>query len=880
MTKSAPHDLRVDHLRDPIGVGRDPVGLSWQLPPGSTHQNAYRIVAGEWDSGRVESDASTFVPVPVEPRSGRAVEWRVKTWTDLGESDWSAIGRWEYGLLDAADWCARWIAPVESGDGPARQRPAYQLAGAVTIDGDVATARLHATAHGVYEAFINGVRVGDLELTPGWTAYRSRLQVQTYDVTALLRPGSNVVGALLSDGWWRGQTGVNRRVDDYGPTTALLAQLVITLESGESRSWGTDGSWRSATSHVLRADLIAGEVHDLRRRNDWSQWAAWGPVGVEDQGIARLVASPAPPVRRTEQIRPTSVSEVKPETHVVDVGQNINGWLQLHRLGPVGTEITLTYGESLDHNGDVTQEAVAFSSLGGPPADVTFQVDRVTSAGIDGDVFEPRHSTRGFRFVRVEGYAGRLTSDDVMAVVVHTDLERRGSFGCSDERVNALHRIADWSFRGNACDIPTDCPTRERAGWTGDWQIYAETASFLYDVGGFSVKWLRDLAAEQRPDGKVTNLVPEPHPGDDRPPEIWPKLEGSAGWGDAAVHVPWVTYLATGDVRLLEEQWASAKAWVDYAAAAAANGRHDSRIMRSGTPHRHEQFIWDTGWHFGEWLEVGDSSIGALEKAWTADHGCVATAYLYRSARELADMARLIGRGRDAHDYDNLAGQVGDAWRTEFLSIDGTTTPDTQATYVRALAFGLVPDDLRGAAADRLVQLIRSADTHLSTGFLSTPFLLPVLADTGHLDVAYDLLLQDSPPSWLAMLDRGATTVWEEWEGIDADGAAHASLNHFSKGAVIGFLHRYVAGLQLLEPGYRRFRVQPHPGGGLRWARAHHDSRYGRIDVRWESTDQRITLDVTVPSGTQAELVLPDGAQHVVGAGRYQLSADAPGRSR
>ena len=872
---AAPYDLRADHLHDPMGVGAAPVRLSWRLPAGSQRQHAYRIVAGDWDSGRVESDASLFVPADITPRSGLMVEWRVKTWTDIGESSWSGPARWEYGLLTDADWNADWIAPVEAADTPARQRPAYQLAGAITIDGDVATARLYATAHGIYETFIRGERVGDLELTPGWTAYRARLQVQTYDVSQLLQPGINVVGALLSDGWWRGQNGVNRRIDDYGPTTAFLAQLVVTLTSGQTLTWGTDGSWRSTASHIIAADLIAGEVHDLRRRRAWEEWPSWSPVRVENHGTERLVASPAPPVRRITQLRPASVREIRRGCHVVDVGQNVNGWVRLHRLGSSGRDVTLTYGESLDQDGDVTQEAVAFSSLGGPRPDVTFQVDRVISAGIEGDVFEPRHSTKGFQFVRVEGEDLALAADDVAAVVVHSDLDRRGGFACSDERVNGLHRIAEWSFRGNACDIPTDCPTRERAGWTGDWQIYAETAAFLYDVGGFTVKWLRDLAAEQRSDGRVTNLVPEPHPGDERSPEIWTKLEGSAGWGDAAVHVPWVTYLASGDLRLLAEQWNSARAWVDYAAGAAATGRHDSRAAGSATPAPHERFVWDTGWHFGEWLEVGERGIGALERAWTADHGAVATAYLYRSARELADMARALGRDSEATAYADLARNVGDAWRTEFFGVDGSTTPDTQATYARALAFGLVPDELRAAAAARLVQLIRAAGTHLSTGFLATPFLLPVLADTGHLDVAYELLLQDTEPSWLTMLDRGATTVWEEWDGVDTEGVAHASLNHFSKGAVIGFLHRYVAGLQLLEPGYRMFRVQPRPGGGLSWARAHHECPYGRIEVHWEHTRRGVTLDVAVPPGTEAELILPDGTRRLVSAGEHSLSSSS-----
>jgi alpha-L-rhamnosidase len=868
--RTRPHALRVGHLDKPIGVGDEDPRVSWKLPTGATTQHAYRIVANDWDSGQVESDASTFVPVAVAPATGRAVEWRVRTWTDLGESEWSEPSRWEHGLLAPSDWSAQWIAPVEPADGPPRQRPVHQLAGAVIIDGEVASARLYATAHGIYEAFLNGARVGDHELTPGWTAYRTNLHVQTYDVTDLLAPGHNTLGALLSDGWWRGQNSVSRRVDDYGTDTAFLAQLVVTLASGDILTFGTHEGWRSTPSHILGADLIAGEVHDLRRRADWSRWTSWDPVRVEDHGHDRLRASTAPPVRRVQALRPVSVTELAPRRWIVDVGQNINGWIRLRGLGPVGTELTLTYGEWLDHDGDVTQEHVTFPASTDVPRSVTFQVDRVTSAG-DGSTFEPRHSTKGFQYVRIEGYDGALSVDDVTAVVVHTDFEHRGAFACSDPRLDAIHRIAEWSFRDNACDIPTDCPTRERAGWTGDWQIYAETAAFLSDVGGMSVKWLRDLAADQRPDGKVTNLVPESHPGDDRPPGHWPRIEGSSGWGDAAAHVPWITYRTTGDRQVLVDQWASMTAWVDYAARAAATARHPSRVERSTEPLPHEQFLWDTGWHFGEWLEPGDALEDAIAIAMVADHGAVATAYLHRSAREVADIATLLGRDTDARRYADLAANVAAAWRQEFLADDGTTTPDTQATYARALTFGLVPEDLRAASAARLVELIRAAGDHLGTGFLATPFLLPILTDTGHLDVAYELLFQDTEPSWLVMVDRGATTVWEEWGGVDADGVPHASLNHYSKGAVITFLHQYVAGLRIVEPGYRRFRVAPRPGGGLEWASAEHESPYGTIAVRWERAGAGIAIDVTVPPGTTAEVVLPSGDTTTCRSGRHTV---------
>ena len=768
-------------------------------------------------------------------------------------------------------WTALWIAPDERDDLFTRQRPAYQLAGAVTLGAPVKSATLRATAHGVYEAFVNGARVGDEELTPGWTAYHSRLQLNTFDVTHMLVEGNNVIGALLSDGWWRGQNSVARRVDDYGTTTALLMQLEIVLADGRTMTFTTDETWRSTESHILRADLIAGEVHDLRQRRDWSDWTSWSRVLVEHHGFDQLVKSEAPPVRRIEELRPASIRQLGNRRWVVDFGQNINGWVRLNRLGAAGARVEITYGEWLDDDGDVTLEHLHAPSIQ-TDTDLCFQTDVVFSAGLHTDMFEQRHSTKGFQFVRVEG-PDRLTAEDLTAIVVHTDLPRIGGFDCSDNRISALHRMCDWSFRSNACDIPTDCPTRERAGWTGDWQIFVETAAFLYDVSGFNRKWLADLAADQRPDGRVTNLVPESHPGDQRSPAFWPTLEGSAGWGDAAVHVPWVQHRMTGDVAILAQQYESAKRWVDYAALAASTGRHEERIARNPKPLPHEQYVWDTGWHFGEWLEAGQSS-DALSFA--TDPGPVATAYLHRSAAELADIARNLGKHDTAEEYAALAAHVADAWRIEFVADDGTTTPDTQANYARALTFGLIPNDLRAASADRLVALIREAGNHLSTGFLATPFLLPILADTDHLDVAYDLLFQDTEPSWLAMLDRGATTVWEEWAGVDTAGRPHASLNHYSKGAIISFLHQYVAGLQVLESGYRRFRVSPRPGGGITSARVHHDSPHGRIAVAWRIVDSSGTLDVTVPDGSSADIALPDGTLSTATAGSHRFTWPSP----
>ncbi|MEU8138900.1 family 78 glycoside hydrolase catalytic domain [Streptodolium elevatio] len=830
----------------------------------------------------MDSDQSVLVPYAgPATRSGERVVWQVKVWTDQGESEWSAPSSWEAGLLERNDWVAQWIEPDEGGAPlPAGQRPAYLLRRDFTVPSPVVLARLYATAHGIYEAFLNGCRVGDLELTPGYTAYRDRLQVQTYDVTDLVAEGANTLGTVLSDGWFRGRAGAMRIADSFGEHTALLCQLHAVHDDGSVTVIGTDGSWTTYAAEIRAADLMDGESHDLRRRvPGWSapefDASSWAKATVVTEGLygewARLTDSPAPPVRRVEELRAASVRMLETGAQIVDLGQNINGWVRA--AVPAGDELTLTHGEALGVDGDVTTDHLRgqeFLTAEPLPAG---QVDRVVSAGGDDEVFEPRHTTHGFRYVRVEGAQRALATDDVTGVVVHTDLRRTGHFACSDDRINRLHDIAVWSFRGNACDIPTDCPQRERAGWTGDWMLYIPTAAFLYDVAGFSVKWLRDLAADQWDDGCLSNFAPDPggRAVQHLPAEILEMFAGSSAWGDASVIVPWELYRVYGDLDALIEFRPMMVRWVGFAAERARTRRHPDRAAARPAPAPHEQFLWDAGFHWGEWTEPG-----AVDDDFrTADQGAVATAYLYRSASLLARISELTGHHQDAERFQLLADNVLAAWRAEFITADGTLTPHTQATYVRALAFELVPESQRAAAADRLVGLIREAGTHLGTGFLATPYLLPVLADAGRLDVAYELLFQDTEPSWLTMINRGATTIWEDWNGIDENGRPHASLNHYSKGAVISFLHTRIAGIRPpADPdphtaGYRRFQIAPTPGGGLTWAEAQFDSPYGTITSAWRIEDGRFALTVTVPPGTEAEVALPDGRTFLATPGTH-----------
>ncbi len=864
-----PADLRVEHLGpDVVGIGVPRPRLSWSLPPGAREQQAFQVRAGDIVGDRTESGDHILVDNPLPAAAPRQlVRWQVRVWTDLGESDWSEPGSYEVGLLDPADWsAASWVSPRDDSGEPGN-RPAHMIRGTFELDmrPGVERARAYVTGRGIYELFINGERVGDLELTPGSTQYRSIIDVQTFDIAAHLRSGTNVVGAVVSDGWYRGRNGFSRIANCYGEHLAVLAQIEVDLCDGHHVRFGTGPEWSSATGEITAADLMDGERVDLRRAD--TQWCTdigvadtsreWTPVVIRDLGFEELTTSPSPPVRRIQEIAPVSVTRLADTRHVVDLGQNINGWIRLGDLGPAGRRTVLTHGERVGDDGDVDMtHLIGFDFMTGEPLD-TGQVDEVVSAGRPGDVFEPRHTTHGFQYVRVDGHPGPLATTDVTGVVVHTDLRRTGWFRCSDERLNRLHDAAVWSFRDNACDVPTDCPQRERAPWTGDWQVFAPTAAFLYDVAGFTAKWLRDLDASQWPDGRVSNFAPEPMPPEGFESPTAQFMNGSAGWGDAAVIVPHLMWQTYDDRQVLADQYRSMVRWVDWASARAAGGRHRSRREARPEPAPHEQYLWDTGFHWGEWCEPGgnDPRLFTME----LDVGDVATAYLHHSSTLLAEIAAELGNDADAERYSTLAELTLQAWRAEFVGQDGALCPDTQANHVRALAFGLVPDELRDRAAARLVDLIRAAGTHLGTGFLSTPQLLPVLVDTGYPDVAFELLLQDSVPSWLAMIDRGATTIWENWEGLDD--AGRGSLNHYSKGAVVTFLHRYVAGIRP-EPGeraYRRFRIEPVVGGGITSAEAELDSARGRIRSSWRVTDGELHLDVTVPPGASATVVLPDG---------------------
>ncbi|WP_285245070.1 alpha-L-rhamnosidase [Pseudarthrobacter sp. fls2-241-R2A-127] len=896
---TAPTRLRAEHLSEAMGLTiRDP-RLSWTPPAGTVRQAAYQITAGNgWDTGKVESATSSGIPYSGPTLDSRSrFEWRVRTWnvdhtgTETA-SGWSEPMPVELGLLHPSDWSAQWIGPDEEDVPAPGGRPGYSLTRNFTLTAAPDKARAYATAQGIYELFINGRRVGSQQLTPGSTSYNTTLQVQAYDVTGLLREGANTIRAVLTDGWYRGSFGYTRDADMYGTHTAFLAQL--EMESGTGRQViGTDASWLVSATEITGADLMAGQRVDFRAHD-----AGRAPLAGTAPGVRPAVVRPgtftqlagplAPPTRVTRELAPASVVRLPSGNQVVDFGQNIHGWVRLARLAAPGETLTLEYGEALERDGEVTRDHLRPHDFRSPGAFLDAgQVDTVISSGAPGEVFEPRHTTHGFQYVSVQGLSRDLHPGDITGCLVRTDLERIGTFRCSDERLNRLHDIVEWSFLGNSCEVPTDCPQREKAGWTGDWQLFVPTAAYLYDVTGFTRKWLRDVRADQWDTGVIANISPSPGPAATAA-EFMAFTNGSAGWGDAIVMVPWEAYMATGDASILAENWDAMTRWLRFVQTTAESRRHPTRTARSTRPAPHEQYLWDTGFHFGEWMEP-DGPEPDLFAARNADHGIVATAYYRHTTDLMASIAGVLGLAAEAAGLAELSSRIRDAWETEYLDAAGRVTGASQANCVRALAFNLVGPEHRASVTAQLAALIRDTGTHLGTGFLATPCLLPVLADSGELELAYELLMQDTEPSWLAMVDRGATTVWELWNGIDAEGAAHQSLNHYSKGAVVTFLHRYTAGLRQAagSAGWERIIIEPRPGAGLTSAATSHLGPRGLIEVAWARSadaasgglkdDAGLTLTATLPAGTTAEVLLPGRPAVVVGPGTHTFAAATRG---
>lgn len=888
-------DLRCEYLTDPLALDERAPRLSWRLESGARgeRQTAYRILVAStpelleqgrgdlWDTGRREGGRNVGIPYEGQPLESRErAFWKVMAWGRTGRpSPWSRPASWGMGLLLKDDWEAQWIsyrdsAPLHTSRRQLHLPPPRLYRKEFSASKPVKRAVLYASALGVYELEVNGRKVGDAFFAPGWTDYRKRVYYQAYDVTGHLRPGANAIGACVAEGWYSGYVGYGLLVGYgpnragryfYGKTPAFLAQLEVEYEDGARQVIGTGPDWQVTDRGPIReADFLMGETYDARMEQaGWSRpgFAAegWEPAVLASANGStrapffdssgrrevelgfveptRCEAYPAQPVRATEELKPVRITEPKPGTYIFDLDQNFAGIARLKVKGPAGTRVQLRFGEMLHPDGRLMTEnlrrarATDTYILRGDPA---------------GETWQPRFTYHGFQYVEVTGYPGRPGPDAVTGVVLHSDTPLASRFECSDPVVNQVYRNAVWTQRANFVELPTDCPQRdERLGWMGDAQIYVRAATYHADVAAFFNKWLREVEEAQLPSGAYPDYAPYPmfHGG--------PDGYGTA-WTDAGVICPYTIYKVYGDTRFIERFYPSMVNFLNFRLLRAP----DLRGKSSGN-------TW------GDWLALGE----------TTPIEYVDAAYFASSARLMAEMAGAIGRQKDARKYQALFEDLRQAFRADYLNRDGTLKVDTQTAYALALYFDLIPPDLRKPAGDRLAAKIRANGGRMSTGFLGTRHLLPVLTATGHQDLALRLLQSREFPSWGYEVVNGATSIWERWNSFTKDkGFGDAGMNsfsHYSFGAVTEWMFQSLAGIETADPGFRRLVIRPGPPTApaagdpkpIDHARAEYRSIQGPIVSEWWRRPSGFELAVTLPANTTALVYLPARSTEAVTEG-------------
>ncbi|MDP9736822.1 alpha-L-rhamnosidase [Curtobacterium sp. 260] len=729
------------------------------------------------------------------------------------------------------DWRAPFITP--STDHSGEETPASYFRKEIQLEAKPTRALLRVTAVGIVEPWLNGTRVGDEVLAPGWTSYRNRLIASTYDVTDDLHAGGNVIGAVVADGWALGRLGWDDRSQHFSDRRGLSVQLELTY-ADRTETVVSDESWSVGTGATRSASIYDGETHDARLEPD-----GWDAPGFDDEAWSSAVlldwAGPvedptSEPIRRVEELAPVAVLRTPSGRTVLDFGQEISGWVRLHGTVPEGREITLRHAEWMT-GGEIDLETLRTAKA----------TDVYTGNGRADQEWEPRFTFHGFRYVQVDGWEGDDLGAAFRAVVVHTDMRRTGWLTTSDERLNRLHENVVWSMRDNFVGVPTDCPQRdERLGWTGDINAFAPTASFLYDVRGVLGSWLRDLALEQQEKGFVPWVVPDVLSNASTP---------TALWSDVAVSLPWTLYQHYGDAAILERSYESMTSFVRDVA-----GRLD------------EHATWSSGFQYGDWLDPDapdENPAGGK-----TDRHLVATAYFAKVAREMAQAAEVLDASEDAAEFTALADRVRAGFLREYVTPAGRLTNESATAYALAIVFDLLDPEQRAHAGDRLADVVAKNGYTISTGFAGTPLVTDALSSTGHLEEAYLLLTQERCPSFLYPVSMGATTIWERWDSVRQDGTINpsgmTSLNHYALGAVADWMHRTIGGLTATAPGYRSVRIAPLPGVGLTSASLVHDVVDGRIEVSWSLEDGRGRLAVTLPDGTSAEIVPPLHAEGLV----------------
>ena len=864
--------LTTNGRSNPFGIAAHDLSFSWITTSSerSVTQQAYEIRVGTsagladiWDSGRVASSRQIDVVLPssITPAPATRYHWQVRMWDQSGRaSAWSEGAWFETGLLSATDWSgAAWLGrpvAVEADDASASPtaRPSSLplLRGEFTARPGIVSARLYASARGLYEASINGRKAGDQFLAPGWTDYATRIQHQTYDITALVRPGLNVVGAALADGWFRGKVGLNWS-EVYGTELAFIAKIKLTYADGSVAWHGTDATWRAGDGPWVRGDLQDGEAyHAALEQPGWNtsgfDASAWRPVAIADDVSTRLVPQPDEPVRVLAVLPAKSRTEVLPQTWVYDLGQNMVGVARVVLRGTRGQTVTLRHAEDLYRTGPRAGQ-IYTENLRSAGA-----TDTYTFAGEGVVTCQPTFTQHGFRYIEITGTATPPEPGEVEGIVLGSDLPGGGDLHTGHAMLDRLVSNIRWGLRGNFLSIPTDTPARdERLGWTGDINVFAPAAARFQDTRAFLAKWMTDVRDAQKPDGNIPAIVPQPRAEFD---------QTGVGWSDAVITVPYAVWRANGDERILRENWEAMKRFHHFVHASATA---DGDLLEQGR----------ASWFSGDWLTL--ESVDRLE-----EHKVIATVYFAENTRMMAEMAAALGEAAQAAEWAALVPQIRAAFVAAYRAADGSIHTGTQTAYALALGAGMIADPAqRAQTAVRFLEKLAADDHHLRTGFLGTPWLLPALGRIDREDLAVRVLLHEDYPSWGFPIKMGATSMWERWNSIQPDGEFGPvdmnSFNHYAYGAVGDWMFGHLGGLQALEPGYKVARIAPLVGrGGLTHVRCTQETAYGRLASEWSTQPGRATLAVEIPVNTSAIVRLPgcDGAG-VTESGRPAV--EAPG---
>lgn len=884
---STPENLRTEHLENPPAIDTLTPRLSWQLSPSEkkdVRQTAYEIEFASspekleqpdlWTTGKVESANTSLVPYPGEALgSNQEVFWRVRSWI-AGEEDptaWSETASFGVGLLSPSDWSAEWIAAAKNpslttgenvqnfAKDPIRGKiivtPAKHLRKQFETKPEPVKAKLHITSLGTHTVEINGKRIGDWFLAPGWTSYDHRLHYLTYDVTDQLQAGENVIGATISDGWYAGycayglftkQAGLDKKIFGryyYGKIPALKAQLEITYSDGSTQTVVTDKSWKSSLGPTTEADILMGESYDARKElTGWSTAgyddSSWGPVINHEGTKGVLTPHPGVPVRPIEEITPVSVKEHKPGVWIFDLGQNISGVIRLRVKGKAGDKVKIRYAEMLHNDGRLSTENLRSAR----------NVDTYTLKGDpEGETWTPQFTYHGFQYVELTGFPGTPEKDAVTGIVIHSDTPIHGEFECDDPMINQLYSNIVWTQRANFFDLPTDCPQRdERMGWTGDAQIYVRAATYNADIAAFYKKWLRDLNDDQWEWGAYPNFAPRPF--------VRPNMHFAAAWGDAGIICPWTIWKVYGDTSVISEHWDKMEKFMEF------HIKRDPEMK--GTA--------ENDCAFGDWLALYEPKT-PIE--------FIDLAYHAHDAGLMAEMAAAIGNDERAKFWKDRHAKLLESFRKIHVKPDGSLKIANQSTYAMSLQLGLIPAELKKKAADHLAKLIRDNGNKMTTGFLGTRPLLPALSNNGHHDLAGILMQQKEYPSWGYEVEQGATTIWERWNSYIAGKGVHDpgmnSFSHYAFGAVCEWMFSELGGIDLLSPGYDEIRIAPRPTGTIKKCSVSTGTRHGKVSCSWRIEGDTFHADIIIPPNTSARLDLPVASNDLpetIGSGKHSFS--------